>query len=129
MIYLSAAAIKDLHERTIKHSGGKPGIRDAAMIDLALEQPRKTLAGLQVYASLYEKATALGVSILQNRPFVDGNKRVGHFALATFLRMNGHDIAASVEEQEKVILALAGGRMDPKHFVAWLRQNSIGPSK
>ena len=128
MIYFSASAIKELHARTIKHSGGDAGIRDESKIDLALEQPRKTLAGLQVYASLYEKATALGVSILQNRPFVDGNKRVAHFALATFLRMNGFDIIATVDEQEKVMLALANNRMDPKHFVAWLRQNSVSMS-
>jgi death-on-curing protein len=125
MIYLSKEAILDLHERALKHSGGAPGVRDAMMIELALEQPRKTLAGQQIYASLLEKATAMSYSILQNRPFVDGNKRVSHYALSTFLRMNGHDIVATPVEQENVMLALARGNMDPKHFVAWLRQNTL----
>lgn len=127
MIYLSKESILDLHARTLKHSGGTPGVRDATMIDLALEQPRKTLAGQQVYGSLLDKATAMSYSIMQNRPFVDGNKRVGHLALSIFLRLNGHDLVASQAEQEKVILALGMGRMDPKHFVAWLRQNTLGP--
>ena len=74
--------------------------------------------------ALVEKATALGYSILLNRPFYDGNKRMAHYALATFLKLNGTDIFARVDEQEKVVRALAAGMMDPKHFLAWLRQNS-----
>ena len=38
--------------------------------------------------------------------------------------LNGTDIFARVDEQEKVVRALAAGMMDPKHFLAWLRQNS-----
>ncbi len=125
MIYLSKEAILDLHERTIKHSGGQAGVRDPMMIELALEQPRKTLAGQQVYASILEKATAMSYSILQNRPFVDGNQRVSHLALTVFLRLNGADLVASVPEQTNVMLALGSGKMDPKHFVAWLRQNTL----
>jgi death-on-curing protein len=124
MIYLGLNSLLDLHARMLKHSGGQQGIRDQRLIDLALEEPRKTLAGQQVSASLLEKATALGYSILLNRPFYDGNKRMAHYALATFLKLNGTDIFARVDEQEKVVRALAAGMMDPKHFLAWLRQNS-----
>jgi len=129
MIYFSTSSLLDLHARMLKHSGGQIGVRDPKLIDLALEEPRKTLAGQQVSASLLEKATALGYSILLNRPFHDGNKRMAHFALATFLKLNGTDIFARVDEQEKVVRALAAGMMDPKHFVAWLRQNSTSAAR
>jgi len=39
-----------------------------------------------------------------NHAFVDGNKRVGHFAMETFLVLNGEQIEAPVDEQEQIIL-------------------------
>jgi death-on-curing protein len=44
-----------------------------------------------------------------NHPFVDGNKRVGHAAMETFLILNGYEIIASVDEQERVMIELAAG--------------------
>ena len=39
--------------------------------------------------SVAEKAAALGFSLVCNHPFVDGNKRVGHATMETFLVLNG----------------------------------------
>jgi death-on-curing protein len=54
--------------------------------------------GQELYPSLGEKA-ALGFSLVCNHPFVDGNKRVGHAAMETFLVLNGWELAADVDEQ------------------------------
>ena len=87
-----------------------------------LVEPRKTLAGQQIYASLLDKATAMSYSILQNRPFVDGNKRVGHAAMETFLVLNGTEITAPVDEQERLMLDLGAGRVSRGLLTDWLRQ-------
>jgi death-on-curing protein len=58
-----------------------------------------------------------------NHPFVDGNKRVGHAALETFLVLNGYEIEASVDEQEKLFLAVAAGQFNREDFSEWLRQH------
>jgi fido (protein-threonine AMPylation protein) len=39
-----------------------------------------------------EKAAALCLALVQSHPFVDGNKRVGHAAMETFLVLNGTEI-------------------------------------
>ncbi len=52
---------------------------------------------------------------------VDGNKRLGHAAMAVFLYRNGHEIEASVNEQERVILQLAAGHLERTEFTDWLR--------
>ena len=39
----------------------------------------------------------LGFSLISNHPFVDGNKRVGHAALETFLMLNGYELTADVD--------------------------------
>jgi death-on-curing protein len=56
-----------------------------------------------------------------NHPFVDGNKRTGHAAMETFLVLNGFEIKASVEEQEKIILQLAAGELQRDVLTDWLR--------
>jgi len=43
-----------------------------------------TFNGVDLYSTAIEKAAALGFSIIQNHPFVDGNKRVGHAAMEIF---------------------------------------------
>jgi death-on-curing protein len=70
-----------------------------------------------------EKATALCFALIQGHPFVDGNKRAGHAAMETFLILSGAEIGASVEDQERLILDLAAGRMGLSQLTDWLRQH------
>ena len=58
-----------------------------------------------------------------NQPFVDGNKRVGHAATETFLVLNGAEIDAHLDEQERVMLDLAAGRIARGQLADWLRQH------
>jgi death-on-curing protein len=72
---------------------------------------------------LVEKAAALCFSLIQNHPFLDGNKRVGHAAMETFRVLNGAEVDARVDDQERVILDLAAGRIDRIQLIDWLRQH------
>lgn len=123
--YLSLIEILDLHRQIIETSGGAIGIRDLGMLESAIAQPRMTFGGEELYPSLIDKAAALGFSLIMNHPFVDGNKRIGHAAMATFLVLNGLDISASVDEQEQIVLALASSELERSQFVEWLKQHVI----
>jgi death-on-curing protein len=123
MRYLALAEVVDLHRRLLEATGGPLGIRDLGALESALAQPRMTLAGSDVYPTLVEKAAALCFSLVGNHPFVDGNKRVGHAAMETFLVLNGAEIDASLDEQERVMLDLAAGRVDRGQLADWLRQH------
>lgn len=122
MRYLTLIEVLELHRRIISQSGGTSGVRDFGLLESAIAQPRMTFTGEELYASLSEKAAALGFSIIMNHPFIDGNKRTGHAALETFLVLNGMEISASVDEQENVILVIASGKMSREAFVEWLQQ-------
>ena len=78
---------------------------------------------LGLYPTLVEKAAALCFSLVQDHPFVDGNKRVGHAAMETFLVLNGVEVDAPVDDQERVMLDLAAGRIDQSQLADWLRQH------
>jgi death-on-curing protein len=61
--------------------------------------------------------------LVHGHAFVDGNKRVGHAAMETFLVLNGVEIDASVDDQERIMLDLASGRSDRTVLLDWLRQH------
>lgn len=124
MRYLTLIEVLELHRRIIEESGGASGIRDIGLLESAISQPRMTFGGEDLYPSLLEKAAALGFSIIMNHPFVDGNKRTGHAATETFLVLNGVEINASVDEQERVVLAIASGKLEREAFVEWLQRNT-----
>jgi death on curing protein len=65
----------------------------------------------------------LAISLIQNHPFLDGNKRTGHAAMEVFLLLNHCEIQASVDEQERVVLQVASGKMDREAFTLWLRDH------
>ena len=71
------------------------------------------------------KAASLCYSLVMNHPFVDGNKRVGHAAMETFLILNGMEIDAPIDEQEKIILDLAAGILARKDFSNWLKNRVV----
>jgi death-on-curing protein len=84
-----------------------------------------TFAGEDLYPTIIEKAAALGFSIIQNHPFIDGNKRTGHAAMETFLLLNGYEIVADVGEQVDIVLSVASGRMNRDAFTVWLNEQIV----
>ena len=98
-----------------------PGVRDAGAVESAVAQPQMTFGGEDLYPTLAEKAAALGFSLVKNHAFADANKRAGHAAMETFLLMNGHELAADVDEQEHVIFAVASSTMEREEFTEWVK--------
>lgn len=81
MRWLSLAEVLELHRRLILQSGGSSGLRDLGLLEASLAQPNQTFGGIDLYQGLTAKAACLGFSLIQNHPFVDGNKRIGHAAM------------------------------------------------
>jgi death-on-curing protein len=125
MRYLTLFEVLELHKRIIATTGGSHGIRNLAGLEAALAQPRLTFDQSDLYPSLVSKAAALCLSIIMNHPFVDGNKRVGHAAMETFLILNGLQIQADVDWQERIILDLAAGKIHRDEFTSWLNDHIV----
>ena len=123
--YLSVNEILELHSRVMQVSGGSLGLLDLGALESAAAQPRMTFEGQELYPTLPDKAAALGFSLIQDHPFLDGNKRTGHAALETFLVLNGHEINATVDEQESALLRVAASEMKREAFLEWLREHIV----
>jgi len=123
MRYLTLGELIQLHGRIIEQSGGASGIRDLGLAESALAQPQMSFGGTELYPTLTEKAAALCFSLVMNHPFIDGNKRIGHAAMETFLVMNGFELDADVDASESVILRLAAGELGRRPFTEWVGEH------
>ena len=125
MRFLSLGEVLALHRRILAESGGRLGVRDLGAIASALSQPRVSVGGEDAYPTLVDKAAALGYSLIRNHGFLDGNKRLAHAAMEVFLVLNGMELRASVDEQERFMLSLAAGEVSREGLADWLRSNTI----
>ncbi|MCG8608855.1 type II toxin-antitoxin system death-on-curing family toxin [bacterium] len=124
MNYLSLIQVIQLYQEIINQSGGSFGIRDIGALESAIAQPQMTFGGRDLYKTLPDKAAALAFSLSTNHPLVDGNKRISHAAMEIFLIMNGLEIQATVDEQEKVFLELASGKLTREQLSQWIQRNA-----
>ena len=120
--YLTRDQVLELFQRMMLRSGGMAGLRDSHGLDSAIGQPQMTFGGQELYPSLVDKAASLAYSLILNHPFMDGNKRIGHAAMEVMLVMNGLEMIAPVDVQERMILKTANGDVGRDGFIAWVQQ-------
>jgi death-on-curing protein len=118
--YLSLAEVLLLHRIVMEQGRQQPLLRDLGALESAIAQPRQSFGAEELYPSIAAKAAALGFALIQNHPFVDGNKRVGHAAMVVFLRLNGRRLEATVDEAEQAILQVASGTLDRARLQDWV---------
>jgi len=121
MRYLALSEVVELHRRLLQLTGGAVGIRDLGALESAIAQSKASFGGVDLYPTLVEKAAALCLALVERHALLDGNKRVGHAAMETFLVLNGAEIDAWVGDQERVMLDPASGRIDRIQLAEWLR--------
>lgn len=63
--------------------------------------------------------------LAKNRPFIDGNKRVGLAACLAFLRLNGVGIRAGDDDLVELVLSVASGSKSKADVAVFLRERSF----
>lgn len=124
MRYLTLTEVFFLHDRLLASSGGAAGVRDLHTVEAAIAQPKATFDGEDLYPTVLAKAAALCFSLVQGHALIDGNKRIGHASMAVFLTLNGYTLEADVDDQERLILALASSNLSRDKLVAWLGEHA-----
>jgi len=113
--YVTTADALFFHEQLIERYGGSHGIRDLG----ALESALRPQTGY--YESIVQEAAALLESLVQNHPFVDGNKRTAFAVVDVFLRINGHKITGDSKSIYTTMVTLMERKeFDMSHLVPWL---------
>ena len=122
-LWLSRVVVDAIHIEQIREHGGLPGVRDENVLESALARARQKWH-YAARVAMPELAAAYAFGLVRNRPYQDGNKRIGFLAMATFLELNGYDFVATDAEIVTEFLALAAGAVTEQELAAWVEQHS-----
>lgn len=120
--YLTLTEVLAFHEVLVDEFGGSDGVRDLGALESALFRPRTGY-----YRDVIEEAAALFESLVQNHPFIDGNKRVAFAVMDVFLRVDGHELVVDdVVAHAHLIGLMERGELELGAVDAWLRAHVRG---
>jgi death on curing protein len=120
-VYLTVAEVIAIHHNQIDTYGGIHGLRDQGALESAVFRPQTGY-----YSDLSEEAAALLESLVNNRAFLDGNKRVGFAAAHTFLLVNGFDLdVTSKAGFEFMMKTLAEGKFRFALLHDWIARHLV----
>lgn len=121
---LTREQVIETHSLLISKTGGIDGLRDEGLLESALNSPFQTFAGEDLYPTLQSKAAQLGFTLVNNHPFIDGNKRIGLLVMMIFLEVNGIILSCEDADIIEVGLSLAAGKMNLKELLSWILEHS-----
>jgi len=121
-VHLSIDIVREIHAEAIKKFGGLNGVRDENLLASAVLTPQCSFRGKSPYADIVEIAAAYLFYICKNHPFLDGNKRTAMMAALVFLRLNGVEPLPDSGKWEKLMLDVAGGKLDREATTRQLRK-------
>jgi death-on-curing protein len=119
--FLELHQVLRLHADLIERYGGGHGVRDHALLASVIEQPRAMFAGEYLHEDIFAMASAYLFHIVQNHPFIDGNKRTGAAAAIIFLDINGVMIDADEDGLVDITLATATGSASKSDIAAFFK--------
>jgi death on curing protein len=123
-IYLTAEQVLFVHYRLVSETGGEHGVRDLGLLESAVARPRATFDRQELYPDVVEKAAVLMESLINNHPFLDGNKRTGIACAVLFLQQNGISFSAKNTDLEKFTLRVASSGAGRSEITKWLKKHS-----
>lgn len=122
--FLSKRLILAIHRDLIASYGGDPGLRDEGLLESALAQPEATFQEQLLHPTVFDQAAAYLFHLVQNHPFVDGNKRIALAAADIFLRINGWKVQLSDEATYELVIDAASGAVTKEQISLVLEANS-----
>jgi len=123
--FLSLDEIVAIHRDQIERYGGTLGVRDWGLLQSAIAMPAATFGGQLLHSDLCEMAAAYLFHIVQNHPFIDGNKRVGAVAADIFLQLNNLTLQASEDAYAELVISVARGETSKSATAEFLRANTV----
>jgi death on curing protein len=120
-LFLDLDHVLQIHRSLIERYGGIQGLRDAGLLQSAIAMPQASFGGEFLHKGLFEMAAAYLYHIVQNHPFLDGNKRTGAAVAIVFLAINGVDLQNDEEGLVGLTLAVAEGKANKQEIAGFFR--------
>jgi death-on-curing protein len=123
--WLTRLIVDAIHSELLLEHGGAAGIAAGGddLLESALARPRNRLA-YEPDSDLATLAAAYLFGLVKNHGYIDGNKRVGFAAAATFLLLNGLRLTASEADAYDAVIGAVEGSRTESDIADWLRGNT-----
>jgi death-on-curing protein len=79
---------------------------------------------MELYPSTTAKIARITYGLVCNHPFIDGNKRIGTYAMMVLLELNHIDADFSDDDIIRIGLELADGNMNDKQLLGLIIERS-----
>lgn len=113
-----------IHKAIIERAGSKASVRDFALLHSAIERPKATYVGQDLYPTAFLKAAALLQSLCRNHPFTDGNKRTAWISTKRFLAINDYHLRAKRKEAVEFMVYVDNSKPPVHEISLWLKNHS-----
>ena len=110
--FLTLAEVLLIYEDQIRRYGGTYGVRDLSLLSSAVYQPQASFEKQFLHKTIPEMAAAYAYHLCENHALIDGNKRVALASALVFLDINDYDFDCSEEEIYRILMAVAGNKMN-----------------
>jgi death-on-curing protein len=120
-LFLDIEQVMRLHASMIDQYGGIAGMREVGLLQSAIAMPQMAYGGENLHHDVFEMAAAYLYHIVQNHPFLDGNKRTGAATAIVFLAINNIEIQADEDGLVELTLAVAQGLSGKSEIAEFFR--------
>ena len=124
MNWLNIDEVYTIHEEIIEKAGTIASVRDFSLLHSAVERPKATYGGKDLYPTIFIKAAALLHTLCMNHAFTDGDKRTSWASAHKFLWINQYHLKATRAEAVSFMLSVDNDKLPLNEISAWLRKHS-----
>lgn len=122
LLFLRLDEVLEIHRDQLARYGGSPGIRDLGALKSALAMPQMGIGEVYLHEDIAAMASAYLFHLVNNHPFVDGNKRAGAAAAVVFLDLNGVELIVNEHDFEDLVLGVASAKVAKSDVATFFRQ-------
>lgn len=122
--YLSEAELIAINHEMVAKYGGLHGVRDINFLRLAIGRPQMSAGLKDAYPTIYLKAASIFHSIINNHPFLDGNKRTSLFSAVLFLEYNGYILKFTKKEGIEFTLKAHNDNWTVEQISDWIKKHT-----
>ncbi|MFQ5432265.1 MAG: type II toxin-antitoxin system death-on-curing family toxin [Nitrospinota bacterium] len=122
--FLELDDLLKIHHDQIKRYGGFEGVRAMELLQSAIAMPQAGAGDTYFHKDVFEMAAAYLFHIINNHPFIDGNKRTGAMSAIVFLKLNGYALRAPEKAYENLVMSVAAGKTGKVKITEFFKNHS-----
>jgi death-on-curing protein len=122
--FLSLEDVMEIHQDQMARTGQNPALRSKGLLRACLSVPSNKIGGRFAHQDVFEMAAAYLFHMLDQKPFMHGNKRVAALCCIYFLYLHEIELNCPEEQYVQMVAQVSLGKIAKMQIADFLRKNS-----